>query len=431
MATACITSATATTTSLLTKDVLTTTFSTSVLTEPPTTTTITSEGCILGSISDVVPCISTPTIFTSTIPGNITTITVPFTATTATTETETLTLFGSSCSVIASDSSKPIDSKPTSNHGPGPGPGSSFSASVTTPDPITFTSATPVTLPNGDVSAVMETFTSHPPASTVYVPFTPSGQVAQSNDDRSSSQAGPIVGGVLGGFFGLLGIVLIIWFIMKRRRRWDDIFDQEDPAQGPTKRWSLDAEMEPKPYQYGLVGQTSSPSLPSLGMSSLDSPPASGQLPRQNQTHNLTPLLLPTSASTPGPSATTLSSRPSTAGSMLPPAPPAPASNHKPTDSSGSSTSVQQHISPAMPSHWGHHSPSPSTDQAYFFERSGSPTSMREWEPQRRLQLANVGDDESVSSPMTPSASILDGKGPGRHARIGSTLSGVLVDAAP
>jgi hypothetical protein len=56
--------------SLLTKDVLTTTFSTSVLTEPPTTTTITSEGCILGSISGVVPCISAPTIFTSTIPGS-------------------------------------------------------------------------------------------------------------------------------------------------------------------------------------------------------------------------------------------------------------------------------------------------------------------------------------------------------------------------
>jgi hypothetical protein len=84
-----------------------------------------------------------------------------------------------------------------------------------------------------------------------------------------------------------------------------------------------------------------------------------------------------------------------------------------------------------MPSHWGHHSPSPSTDQAYLFERSGSPTSIREWEPQRRLQLANVGDDESVGSPMTPSASILDGKGPGRHARIGSTLSSVLVDVAP
>ncbi|KAJ7264934.1 hypothetical protein B0H12DRAFT_1101469 [Mycena haematopus] len=305
---------------------------------------------------------------------------------------------------------------------------------------------------NGQVSVVLETFTSQPLPSTVYVPNSPSGLVAQTNNDRSSSQIGPIVGGVLGGFFGLLGIVLILWLIMKRRRRWDDIFDKEDPPHSPgrrpTKRWSLDADMEPKPYQYGLVGQTSSPSLPSLGISSaLDSPPStagfsqSSQVPRTN--HNLTPLLLPSSTSTPGPSATTFSSRPSTAGSMLPLRDPlvvpVSGSTHKQTGSSGSSTSVEQHISPAMPMHWGHHSPSPSADQSHlehsYLERSGSPTSMREWEPQRRLQLANVGDDEteSTSSPMTPSAStlILNGKGRNGHGRIGSNLSGILVDATP
>ncbi|KAF7337895.1 hypothetical protein MVEN_02012600 [Mycena venus] len=326
MSTACITSATATTTSLHTTDVVSTSFSTSVSTEPATTTTITTEVCPL-SISDL-PCIPTPSVFTSTITGNLTTVSLPFTTTVSTVSTEILTLFTTSCTVITS--AGPSSSSSSSFHTP-PVSGS-FSPSVSTPPPITFTSQVPTTLQNGDVSAVVQTFTSQPPLSTVYVPG-PSGQVAQTNDDGSSpTKIAPILGGVVGGFFGLLGIALIIWFIMKRRRRWDDIFDTEgpphSPGRRPTKRWSLDADMDPKPYQYGLVGQASSPSLPSLGISRPESPPASSpssqlraspssQLPRPN--HNaLTPLLLPTSASTPGPSATTLSSRPSTAGSMQP-----------------------------------------------------------------------------------------------------------------
>ncbi|KAJ6501979.1 hypothetical protein C8R45DRAFT_1209632 [Mycena sanguinolenta] len=434
MSSACISSATATSTTVLTIDVLTTTFSTSVSTiDPPTTTIITSEECLLGSISDL-PCLSTPTVFTSTIPGNFTTVSVPITDTVASTQTQVVTLFGSSCPVstsVASSSSTVSSSSQTSRS-------SSLSASISTPPPITYESSVPITLGDGRVSVIKETFTSQPPATTVYNPFSTSGLVAQTNDVHSS-QIGPIVGGVLGGFFGLIGLVLILWFIMKRRRRWDDIFDKDESSYSsgrrPTKRWSLDADMEPKPYQYGLVGQTSSPSL---GMSSaLESLPhtsgasPSSQMPRT--THNLPPLLTPTSVSTPGLSATTLSSRPSTAGSMLPLAdsPVAPVSSvtHKQT---GSSTSVQPHISPAMPSQWGHHSPSPSADQAYLDqpERSGSPTSMREWEPQRRLQLANLGDDESVSSPITPSASALNG-GKAQHGRMGSGLSAILVDTAP
>jgi hypothetical protein len=191
--------------------------------------------------------------------------------------------------------------------------------------------------------------------------------------------------------------------------------------------------MEPKPYQYGLVGQTRSPSL---GISPPSSPPASSPSLNLPQ-HNLTPLRLPTSASSPGPSATTLSSRPSTAGSMrplrdTPGTPPVSGHTHNHTTSSGSSTSV--HVSPAIPSHWGHHSPSPSAEQLHF-ERSGSPTSVRDYEPQRRLQLANVGDGEVIRSPPTPSPlagpALLDGKG--RHVRLGSGGPGVLVhiDAGP
>jgi hypothetical protein len=67
------------------------------------------------------------------------------------------------------------------------------------------------------VSMVPETITTTPPPSTIYVSPSgaPTGQVAQDNNVSSSgSHIGPIVGGVLAGFFGLLGIVLIVWFIM-------------------------------------------------------------------------------------------------------------------------------------------------------------------------------------------------------------------------
>ncbi|KAJ6531147.1 hypothetical protein B0H19DRAFT_1190579 [Mycena capillaripes] len=432
MSTSCITSATGTTTSLLTTNVTTTTFTESLSTALPITTTITSETCILplGSLTDV-PCLSTATTITSTIPASVITTSVPVVATAFTTETDTITLFGSSCTVITSVSShSSIVSTPDSI---------SFSPSLSTPPPVVITSQSASTLSNGQVSMILETIMSTPPPLTVYVPNPPPTQVAQTNDDGSGSSVriAPIIGGVVAGFFGLLGIALIIWFIMKRRRRWDDIFDKEDTSKAPgraTKRFSLDdLEIEPKPYQYGLVGQTRSPSA---GVSPPNSPPASSSSPSlQPPRHNLPPLLLPTSASTPGPSATTLSSRPSTAGSMRPlrdgpTSPPVSGHKHSHTTSSGSSTSVR--ISPAMPSNWGHHSPSPSADQGYF-ERSGSPTSIHE--PQVRLQLANIGDDEVTRSPPTPSVlagpALLDGKG--RHVRLGSGGPGVLVhtDAGP
>ncbi|KAJ6531571.1 hypothetical protein DFH09DRAFT_1370400 [Mycena vulgaris] len=324
----------------------------------------------------------TATTLTSTIPGVVTTIQVPVVETVGVASSQTITLFGSVCTVIPTTSANASVSL-------------SFSASISTPDPIVITAHSSTTLANGQISVVLETITSTQPPSVVL----------NNTDGSSPSNVGPIVGGVVGGFFILIGIALIVWFIMKRRRRWDDIFDKEDtdiaPPRKPraTKRFSLDADIEPKPYQYGLVGQSKSPPI---GASPPSSPRAfspSHPSPPGRQ-HTLTPLHLPMSASTPGPSATTMSSRPSTAGSMRPlrdaPVPPVspPPLTHSHTTSSGSSTSV--HV-PALPSHWGHHSPSPSAGQEYF-ERSGSPTSVRDYEPQLRLQLANLGDDEVAQS---------------------------------
>ncbi|KAJ7073930.1 hypothetical protein C8F01DRAFT_4816 [Mycena amicta] len=420
MATSCTSSATATTTSLITTDSLSVSLSESLTTLPATVTTITTTGCALGSLSNIT-CLSTTSTITSTIPGETSTVTVSITETVPVTSTTVLTLFGN-----------PVCTTFSSNSG-------SASLSMSTPPPVTITSQSASTLANGQVTVVTQVITSTPPPSIVYVPPTPSaGQQAQENTDgSSSSHIGPIVGGVLAGFFGLLGIVLIIWFIIKRRRRWDDIFDQEFPQQ-PSKRFSLDADIgtEPKPYYYGLVGHTRSP------------PPASPSpqsLPHSLPQHHLAPLSLPTTVSQPGLSAgTTMSSRPSTAGSMRPlhdpPRSPPPGSSHYHNTSSGSSTGV--HISPSVPSprEWGHHAPGPSADAIHMESqpRLGSPTSVHDFGG--RLHLANLGDGEMLQTPPTPSPlasgrmttprttpgpSMLDGKG--RNVRLGSGGPGVLV----
>ncbi|KAJ7766684.1 hypothetical protein B0H16DRAFT_1522209 [Mycena metata] len=433
--TSCTSSATATTTSVLTLDVLTTTFTDSVSTAPPSTTTITTSACALNISAIAVDCVSTATTITSTIAGSVTTIQVPVTSTVATTETSAITLFATSCTTISTSASAASSpDRPSSGSSSAAASSGSVSAfSLYTPPPSTITTSSATTLANGQVSEVFQTITSSPPVSTFFVG--PTAHVAQDNNGRSSSpRLGAILGGIVGGFFGLLIVALGIWYLMKRRRRWDDIFEKDiDAAQSPrpNKRFSVDAEIEPKPYQYGLVGQTKSPTV---GISLSGSPPPSSH-------SNLAPLLLPTTPSTPGPSATTMSSRPSTANSMRP-LRDTPGQTHHHTTSSGSSTSVQ-HVSPAMPmNQWGHHAPSPSTDQAYFdHARAGSPTSVREYEPHRRLQLANLGDDEIGPSPSSPSPlrnsdpdprpAMLDGKG--RNVRLGSGGPGVLVhtDAGP
>lgn len=69
----------------------------------------------------------------------------------------------------------------------------------------------------------------------------------------------------------------------KRRKRWDDIFDDLDDqvaantGTGGNDRFSLgrDLDVEPKPYEYGTVGGNTHPSL--NGVSPPQSPPMTGQ----------------------------------------------------------------------------------------------------------------------------------------------------------
>ncbi|KAJ7633099.1 hypothetical protein FB45DRAFT_914367 [Roridomyces roridus] len=423
MSTSCLTAATGTTINVTTVESIFTTFTGSLSTEAPTVTTITTQGCVADPLN--LTCIPTPTTLTSTIAGSVDTIQVPVTGTTQVLETHTITLFGSSCTTfIASSSAAPVKPPP-----PPPPSSGSLSLSLSTPPASVFVSHSATVLSNGETSSVEETITSTFPPSYVTVTLPPSGThgLQESPNNNTSTNVGAIVGGALGGFFGLLGLALIAWFILKRRRRWDDIFDRGidadvDSPRSKAKRFSLDAEVEPKPYQYGLVGHTRSPSI------NISPPPTPQPFshPTPERQNSLAPLLLPNSVSTPGHSAS-VSSRPSTAGSMRP---------LRDGHSHNRSTSGDSHVSPAMPSHWGHHSPSPSAGQEYFDQgpgRAGSPAaSVMEYEPQLRLRLANRGDEEMDESPPVGSP-LANGAGKARHIRLGSGGTGVLVhtDAGP
>ncbi|KAK0441115.1 hypothetical protein EV421DRAFT_1737015 [Armillaria borealis] len=193
---------------------------------------------------------------TTTPPGTTTTTPTSTTTTTSTTPTPTTT-----------------STTPTST--------STF-VTVSTPPPTVITSETSMTLAGGEVTVSVVTLTSTLPVTTV----TSAAAVSTSTgaaSSGSSSNIGAIVGGVVGGVCGLALLALIIWFVLKRRKRWDDIFDDLDDqvaantGTGGNDRFSLgrDLDVEPKPYEYGTVGGNTHPSL--NGVSPPQSPPMAGQ----------------------------------------------------------------------------------------------------------------------------------------------------------
>ncbi|KAK7467615.1 hypothetical protein VKT23_004668 [Stygiomarasmius scandens] len=245
MSTSCSTSATATQTQVLTTDSLSTSFSLSVESGSSTVRTLTLTTCLAEpSGSSGTPTSSCSTFSSvTTIPGGEITTSVPVVITVPITSTSVTTLLGSSCTVINTEPS---------------------STSTTT-----FTSEVSSTLPNGSVSVGTVTVTSLIPQTS-----SPSEPTEQSNQHSSSDDTnlGGIIGGAVGGVFGLLAFIFVIWFLIKRRKtRWDDIFEKEDyPTVGPTYHGGEIDEptlpnvgtpetLEPKPYEYGLVGNAPAP----------------------------------------------------------------------------------------------------------------------------------------------------------------------------
>ncbi|EGN95760.1 hypothetical protein SERLA73DRAFT_186975 [Serpula lacrymans var. lacrymans S7.3] len=311
-----------------------TSFSSSIASPSGQVTTIVTQSCIssgtLSGSTNTGCLLSTEVTQVSTIQGGGSTAQVPVVFTVPVVQTEaTKTLFTTDCSngdpsgssgttTTSSTSPSPTSSTETSQY-------ASTSVFVpTTPPPATFTSQAPTTLSDGSVVLTYVTLTSYLLPSSVYAGPSPSTtQGSQNTGAASANNVAPIVGGIVGGFFGLIAIVSAVWFILRRRKTWDDIFEKEamemPPPRTARKDWNRpDSVAEPKPYQYGLVGHitppgASPPSSPHPSTSlSHPSYSSSGIHTRQPSALSLAPLLGPTSSVSPGPSL----SRPSTAGSM-------------------------------------------------------------------------------------------------------------------
>jgi len=114
------------------------------------------------------------------------------------------------------------------------------------------------TLPNGQVSVVYQTSIYTQPPTEVYVPTTGFVHETQNASGRSNAQLGVILGGSLGGVFGLFFIVAMLWWIRKRRNKFDDMFGGASTEalerSEERKRFDIDEDPQPKPYHYGLIG---------------------------------------------------------------------------------------------------------------------------------------------------------------------------------
>ncbi|KAF5388902.1 hypothetical protein D9757_005078 [Collybiopsis confluens] len=263
MSTLCTSTPTATSTHLITSSTVSTSFSEQVTTIPGTTSLILATSCAsfstpTGSSASAAPvCVSseTVTIGTTTIGGGAITTSVPVLTTITAVSTDFTTLFGSICTTVRGDSNTTAASPPT--------------VSVTTPPPALITSQSSSTLPNGDVTVVSVTRTLIVPPSSFTVTSTDAAPASNnpSSSHSASNHLGAIIGGTVGGIFALVALLISIrCFITRRRKRWDDIFEHDIPAvmaqRSDRGDFSLADEMEPKPYEFGVVGAASNSHSP-------------------------------------------------------------------------------------------------------------------------------------------------------------------------
>ncbi|KAJ7585936.1 hypothetical protein C8J56DRAFT_1086096 [Mycena floridula] len=270
---ACITAATATQTNVLTTDSTTFSVSLSLSTVEPITSTLTAQSCssLASGVSDA-SCV--PITTTTTIPGAINTVTNTVPVTVPVIETNFVTFFTTSCGSQESGGGGDPISDPNNQI---------TSASITTSPTSGPSTTDQQSFQRSSIYRALR-------ALQAQTPLLP----AQQNWALSL-----VV--LLEEFSGLQ--LLFSWsgsYCKKRRKRWDDIFEKEDDIQLPStgrKRFSLSAD-EPKPYQYGLVGQPSStpshtypPTSPSMNHRALSTDLAySGMVSDSNSNTNQAPL---------------------------------------------------------------------------------------------------------------------------------------------
>ncbi|EJD53115.1 hypothetical protein AURDEDRAFT_110874 [Auricularia subglabra TFB-10046 SS5] len=291
---------------------LKTEFETSTITSPAVTTTTSTPVCastatITLSDSVATTCASTSlSTFETTIPGETETSTLTHISTlpiTFTTTEPTSTLFSTSCP--PDDQTPPPTPPPTSTPPPdNKPPPTSDPPNDPPPDTTTITSG--ITLPDGRTSIATITYT-RPSLND------PNGNAG---DDGGAARAAKIGGAVVGSIAGVAILVALAFWLWKRSRRWDDIFEDSDDEAGafdahpgwkivgaPVRlrhrsrrqrkpRLDLDPPTNPAPYHYGLVGSAAAMSAPAHSQTP-SSPPESplGQVvrPASSNAHTRVP----------------------------------------------------------------------------------------------------------------------------------------------
>ncbi|TFK23434.1 hypothetical protein FA15DRAFT_757212 [Coprinopsis marcescibilis] len=170
------------------------------------TRTVLVETCSTVNASAVPPetaCSETESLSTTTLPGVVTEVTITTESSTPVTSFLTTTLFGFDC--------PPDVPEPSPDPEPSPSP----SPSPETSDPLPNPSGSSIQRPGISQS-------SGGPRGTPTLPAT--------DNAGSGTNVAPIVGGAIGGFVGLIAIVALIWFLIKRNsnKRFDGLFDQDE-----------------------------------------------------------------------------------------------------------------------------------------------------------------------------------------------------------
>ncbi|KAL1664544.1 hypothetical protein GGF50DRAFT_127103 [Schizophyllum commune] len=216
---------------------------------------------------------------TSTLKGDGATTSIPFTSMVTTTADVPTTLYDGECSADDGDSkttdgdsskSTTTDKSTTKEQTTIVTTERITTTSYSTPPPTTMTTQSSSTQEDGAVTVIEVTVTSTGSASPV-VFETEAAQtraVDAAGGTKASANLGAIIGGTVGGVAFVAIVAFLAWWWIKRRTRYEDLFyektEQEIISKGAAKavseyERSLNSSVEPKAYQYGLVGQTNAP----------------------------------------------------------------------------------------------------------------------------------------------------------------------------
>ncbi|KAI0090818.1 hypothetical protein BDY19DRAFT_737431 [Irpex rosettiformis] len=242
-----------------------TTVTDSVLSRPPIATTIHTRACssmVLGP--GTTTCVELDVTEVSTIPGGQTTLQMPIVIVFQITQASpTKTLFAS-CSGTKEYQSVISAQTPLLTSPPPSMSSISLITTTVTPAPSVIASEYTTTLLDGsvEVDTTFSTSTFAPiPVVITANPTTPSPQSTSTSSAPSTpSIAGPIVGGILGGFFGLIGIVFLIWWLWKKQKVFlpASLASEKPSSSNHHPRLPPGYMVEPQQYEYGNVGSAAS-----------------------------------------------------------------------------------------------------------------------------------------------------------------------------